>query len=601
MYKLAAVALLIGILVSPVPAQGCFFPNIGTDLTLGDDDVAQGLALGFSINFGGVAYTDICVTSNGYIWWGPTSVAGSDFTPSEAELLADLPRLCPLWGDFNPAAVGSGHVYFNAGPASGLDPAYALITWAGVHEFGGTNAVELQVRMDADDNIFVTYGANPSVSGTLTPDQLIGASPGVGALMNPVTFATRPFTTGAGTSMLWTPTAPGYTIIDNPCTPNTLPLPAAASPYGVGCYDNPITYYEDFTASTFDLGGVAGISVNGFQLIPNGVGGYVVAPASGLWFGDDGTGLANVEGATPGAAPISASINNADDAVVLVDLAAASFFNLINVPGGTGAIEANLSIDSNGRLSADPALSSDFTPTNLELVNGPQSWPLFWTDLSPNIQGGVHWDIDATTTNGYVTFHNVPEFGVPAGAAANTFQMCIQPGGLLEMRYENIVQGLQTFVGLTVGGGVTDPGSSDIYDAVGMTINIVDLGQLLVAPALSASGPPIIGSPLDLVVDDIDPSVIFGAVLLSLIQDVPGTDLGFLGMPGCNAHIDPFQNVSAGLFFPAGAPTAVTSVIATVPSFQGLEFYSQAGLLQPGTNALNTVVSNGLLLRVSSF
>ena len=615
MYKLAATAVF-GCAVSLLPAQGCFYSNLGTDLALGDDDVAQALPLGFTFNYGGVPYTDVCVTSNGYFWMGATSVTGSDFSPTEAELLAGQPRICPLWGDLNPAAVGSGQVYFNAVPAAGGAPAYALITWAGVFEFGTTNPIEMQVRLEDNDSLFVTYGGNPSVSGTLTPTQIIGASPGNAAVANPVILAPRPVTSTsdtfyeiitagafayAATSMQWVPTVPGYTIIDNSCTANTLPSRALASSYGSGCYDNPITYYEDFLASTFDMGGVAGTSVGGFLMIPNGVGSYVIGPGTGVWFGDDGTGAANTEGAVPGVAPISASILNADDAVYTIDLASQGFINLMLVPGGTGIIETSLTIDSNGRMSVDPGLPSDFTPTPMELVSGPQSWAVFWADLSPNIQGGVHWDVDPTTTSGYVTYHNVPDFGAAAGAPSNTFQVAIQPGGLIELRYENITQGGQAMVGLSVGGGASDPGSSDIYDAAGGVVNVVDLGQASVAPALDALGPPIIGTPLDLVVSQIDPSVVFGAVLLSLIQDVPGTDLGFLGMPGCSAHIDPFQNTSAGLFFPVGASSVTNPLIASLPAFQGLEFYAQAGLLQPGINALGTVMTNGLLLHVSAF
>ncbi|MEC7583524.1 MAG: hypothetical protein VYE77_04340 [Planctomycetota bacterium] len=615
MYKLAAAAVF-GSVMSLLPAQGCFYSNLGTNLGLGDDDVAQGLALGFTFNYGGVPYTDICVTSNGYFWLGATSVTGSDFSPTEAELLAGQPRICPLWGDFNPSAVGSGQVYFNAVPASGGQPAYALITWAGVYEFGTTNAVEMQVRLEDNDNVFVTYGTNPSLSGTLTPTQIIGASPGNAAAANPIILAPRPVTSTsdtfyeliaagsflyAGTSMQWAPTVPGYTIIDSGCTPNTLPSQAEASTYGTGCYDNPVTYYEDFVASTFDMGGVAGASVGGFVMIPNGVGSYVVGPGTGLWFGDDGTGAANTEGAVPGVAPISASILNADDAVITIDLASIGFVNLMLVPGGQSLIETSLTVDSNGRMSVDPGLASDFTPTPQELVSGPQSWAAFWSDLSPNIQGGVHWDVDPTTTSGYVTFHDVPDFGAAAGAPANTFQMAIQPGGLIEMRYATITQGLQTMVGLSIGGGAADPGSSDIYDAASGVVNVVDLGALSVAPTLEALAAPIIGSPLDLVVSQIDPSVVFGAVLLSLIQDIPGTDLGFLGMPGCNAYIDPFQNSSAGLFFPLGAPSVTLPLVPSVPAFQDLEFYGQAGLYLPNANALNTVMTNGLLLRISAF
>ena len=378
------------------------------------------------------------------------------------------------------------------------------------------------------------------------------------------------------------------------------PAPVAlANAYGVGCYDNAITYYEDFLASTFDMAGDQVTNVSGgYQLIPNGVGGYVTAPGTGLWYGDDGTGAANIEGAALDAPPISASILAADDAVATIDLAAIAFTNLVNVPGGNGGIETSLSVDSNGRASVDPSLGTDFSPTAAELCNGPQSWAAFWSDLSPNIQGGVHWDVDAGSTAGYLTFSNVPDFGAAAGIPGNNIQMAIFPGGLIDQRFGTVVQGLGTLVGLSVGVGVTDPGSSDIYDSATGVVNITDLGAFSAAPTLGASQRPIEGQNLDFIVGTIDSTVIFGAILASFVQDIPGTDLGFLGMPGCSAHIDPFVNSSLGLFFPAGA-NSVTQPFATPvpPGFLGLEFYCQAGLLQPGANAQSVVVTNGLQVR----
>ena len=90
-------ALLGALLPASLLAQGpCFDTNIGTDLLLGDDDVAQGLSLGFTFNYAGVAYTQICVCSNGYIWMGPTSVGGGDYSPTDAELRSQAPRICPM-------------------------------------------------------------------------------------------------------------------------------------------------------------------------------------------------------------------------------------------------------------------------------------------------------------------------------------------------------------------------------------------------------------------------------------------------------------------------------------------------------------------------
>jgi len=357
-------------------------------------------------------------------------------------------------------------------------------------------------------------------------------------------------------------------------------IPALSDQYGAGCYDNSITYYEEFPALAFDMAGVPGVSVRSFQMVPNGGGGYMIGPGSDLWFGDDGTGLASTEGATPGAPPLSASILNVDDGVTTIDLAAAGFTHLVDVPGSHGGVETSLTIDSNGSISVDPGLQSDFTPSVAELLGGPQRFAPFWSDLSPNIQGSIHWDIDATTGNGYVTFLDVPDFGLPPGAPGNSFQIAFLPAGVIDVRYEDVFQSLPTLTGVSVGNGAPDPGPSDIYDAVSMLVNTVDLGAYQVSPKLFTNIRPVVGTgPLDLILDDLDANIIFGAILASATQDIPGTDLGFLGMPGCNAHIDPLVNDSLGLLFPAGAVSVTQTFAATIPpGFSGLTFFLQAGL-----------------------
>ena len=378
------------------------------------------------------------------------------------------------------------------------------------------------------------------------------------------------------------------------------PVTAANSRYGGGCYDTSIAYYEEFAPLTFDMGGTPATSTRDFVMTPNGVGGYVIGPGSGLWFGADGTGLNNVEGATPGSPPVSASILNVDEGVATIDLAASNFTHLTDVPGGSGGIETSLTISSNGSLSVDPGLQPDFTPSVFELLDGPQRFAPLWTDLSPNIQGSVHWDVDATTGNGYVTFHDVADFGLPPGTPGNSFQVAFLPNGVIEVRYEQVYQSLPAMVGLSMGNRATDPGPSDIFDAATMQTNTVDLGTVQVPPRLSANTAPVTGTgPIDLILEAISPNALFGAILTSGTQDLAGTDLGFLGMPGCNAHIDPFNNNSLGLLFFGSAQSVRQTFFSTVPTgLSGLTLYLQAGIYVPGSNPANAVVSNGLLLRI---
>ncbi|MEY4828976.1 MAG: hypothetical protein RLZZ562_772, partial [Planctomycetota bacterium] len=179
--KVTASLLALGV-AAAVSAQGpCFDLALGTNLALTDDSNSAALPLGFSFTYNGVTYTDICVCSNGYVWLGPVAGA-ADFSPTEAELLAQAPRICPMWTDLNPGAAGSGQVYFDASV-----PGVAKITWSGVFQWNTTNQNSMQVVLDASSSVTVTYGAC-----TTAANPIVGASPGVGSISNPVSLATRP-------------------------------------------------------------------------------------------------------------------------------------------------------------------------------------------------------------------------------------------------------------------------------------------------------------------------------------------------------------------------------------------------------------------------
>ena len=63
-------AILGSYALAQTPAP-CFESNLGTNLGLGDDQVSQGNALGFTFNGpGNTAVTAIDISSNGFIWLG---------------------------------------------------------------------------------------------------------------------------------------------------------------------------------------------------------------------------------------------------------------------------------------------------------------------------------------------------------------------------------------------------------------------------------------------------------------------------------------------------------------------------------------------------
>src|SRR5262245_15222209 len=362
---LTAGALFAPSLLAQAP---CFDLNIGTDLQMFDDDMRTGLALGFTFTYNGVGYTSVCLDSNGSIYLGGSTTAFADYTADLNSFLnSPQPRICGLWTDFNCTEPNSGQIYFNAIPAGGGNPAYALFTWAGVMEYGMSTPIDVQVRLDANNNVMVTYGASAPVGGTTNVQVLVGATPGLGAAPNPVSFSPRPVVIAqnnfhqvipspgpSGFKMQWTPTLPGYVVTSVTCAPNAFPHPASSTPIGVGC---PVgnTIYE-----LFDFNSTVDLANSNLTFLPNGSSGYLIIPAIGGSFytgpataipaGDDTTHLVNLPFTFP----------HHLGSVTQIYVGSNGFLTLGNVDPGSGC------------CSGDP----------FALTNGPPRVAAWWTDLN---------------------------------------------------------------------------------------------------------------------------------------------------------------------------------------------------------------------------
>jgi hypothetical protein len=130
----AAVAAAIAF-TSPSAAQfSCFEPSLGSSLALGDEAVAGAVLLGFTFpGPGGVAVTDVDMSSNGFVYLGrngdPGCCSGFEFL-----LLPGPPRIAPYWANLDPAATPTSGVFFNAFAATATSPARAVVTWLDVRE-----------------------------------------------------------------------------------------------------------------------------------------------------------------------------------------------------------------------------------------------------------------------------------------------------------------------------------------------------------------------------------------------------------------------------------------------------------------------------------
>jgi hypothetical protein len=347
---------------------------------------------------------------------------------------------------------------------------------------------------------------------------------------------------------------------------------ATASTYGQGCggiaqYQS---WYENFPAQTFDLGGTATTTRSILHVAT--ATGYVVVPGTGQWF-----------------TPTSAALPLANDSVSGPHALGFTFAmpNAAPTPSVWVADDGYLWLQAGG--------IADFTPAVNELLTqGARMAPL-WLSMNPS--GGIHFDLDPLGNVAYVTWLNVPATG--AAGAAITMQVALFANGDFEFRYgpETVSTAGNTFAlaGVSTGGGVLDPGNRDVSATLPFT-----LGPDLQVPnvAHAASARPVLGSTIQLQTTNAPAAAIVGLTFLSVTKIDPGIDLTALGMPGCRLY----QNLDVALTTPLAAgsgsqPFPIPSSLALI----GFLVATQAGVLHPPANALGLLSSNGVELRLDAF
>lgn len=342
---------------------------------------------------------------------------------------------------------------------------------------------------------------------------------------------------------------------------------ATAVPYGSGCgaVTNYASYYEEYAATGFDMGGTPG---NEFAFNHTYAGtGYVVLPSGSAWF-----------------TPVNPDLGLNDDQVS----AAQSLGFTLPLPGGGQTND--VWICSNGYIWLASNALADYTPSvNEFLTDSPRLAPL-WTDLRPGSGGGsgtIHFDTDPTNGVAYVTFLAVDQY--PGGGASTTMQVALYSSGNIEYRY-----GTETFsslgtgnqlVGMTPGNGALDPGGTDISTS----LPIFTQPDLVVADMSLSSGRPVEGTTINATIDNLPTSSIFGVLALSSGQVVPGIQ----PVPGLGSCVQLVASIDPVYFTPTGS-THVMPLAIPSGAFTGQTIYAQAIVLAPGFNPASVASSNGI-------
>jgi V8-like Glu-specific endopeptidase len=351
-------------------------------------------------------------------------------------------------------------------------------------------------------------------------------------------------------------------------TLNTLvPIQAAVTSTGAGCYTRRASFAQTFAANTFDLDGTATVA-NTIEFVPTGPG-YTVQQGSSAWF-----------------APVAADLGLGNDALATVTLPFAFAF-----PGGS----TNLAkVSSNGFVWLNgTSTDADATPSPLDLVNNPARFAPLWMDLNPAAGGSVHFDVDPSGNAVYVTWLAVRAAAAPTGGA-NSAQLVLHADGRAEFRYLAVAgQTVLCVTGWSPGVGLF-PSVVDLSAALPLVTGI-DLNPL----TWSAVGRPITGTTQTVNLGSIsNPASSIGLSLIGWSAQPAPLDLAVVGAGGCSLYV---QVAVIEPFLVAGSVTPWSLPIPANPSLAGVEVFTQGGLLQNGVNALGLLTANSVKLTIGVF
>ncbi len=162
-------------------ADASFRPNLGTRITLADDDTLSA-AIPFAFPFYGRGQTAAFVNSDGNITFGRGDTATDQ--RGLGRLLAGAPRVAPFFADLDPSA--GGGVFMASGPDA------LTVTWCSVRGFDSTSTVTTQASLLPDGSVEVKFASVSLGAG------IVAVSPGATSSFVPVDLrATGPTAGGA--------------------------------------------------------------------------------------------------------------------------------------------------------------------------------------------------------------------------------------------------------------------------------------------------------------------------------------------------------------------------------------------------------------------
>lgn len=536
-----------------------FDTDLGAALGVTGDDSMTNVTLGFAFPFpDGTSHSSVDIDSNGRIV--PAGLDTSDFSESVGELLAQATSICAYWDDLTP----SGDIFFRT------DASVAVITWVDTVRFFGSVNFTVQCQLYPNGRIVFCYDDRIDPGN----DALVAISAGNGAT-DPGAADLRRDTAG-GTSIYQQFAAGEFNLTDGCvsftpdgmggyCISDTLPtLPPPNIPGTVARLGKPCDATLDFQ--------------------PDGTGGYNVSKIPAMWIDD--TALSPVELAAGGLL--------GDDALTPV-LALGHGF-----PGPNGTTWTDIRIDNNAVIhdGAGSEISGDFSASSSDLRSADAKIAVFWCDLSSQ-NGSLRMATDAAQT--VITWDAVPQF---AETNALTFQAVLNADGSFQLNYRETStfdtstgSGDNVLVGVSQGGGATDPGEISYADYPFMTAGDATIYSFFdgptelpsVQPRIYSTATPELGGTLELTVEGISTVGISKTILFGFSN--PNIPLDAIGGFGCTLLS---SNEVPVLLSPVSGLDTYSLALPLNPGFVGLlNLHFQAAYIAPETN-LGIVLTEGL-------
>jgi hypothetical protein len=619
MHRILASVCALTAFAAVATAQTCFTPTGGATVApsliqfTGADPVADEgrtppLAMGLTFPMAGVAtpLTHCVIETNGVMYLagpsGPTGLPGNYVYGSLASLrgaTGSSPRIAPFWRDIQNMPTGwditaesvPGVSYtvrwLNTTNYAAISPARSFSA-----TLFATGEIEFSYDVFTISTTFVGVSAGNAVGATTTPPSNFAVGANTGALA----LAWESFGTAAswdlsGKTIRFVPNGLGGYTQSMTCGP----IPASHTAYGAGCYTISDSYYSlaaDAVAANATLSGFAlnYLPTSSSYLITATVGTFVPPSAS--------------------AVPVFATPTDDGEAVVTPSLA-------LPTPQGP---QGTLRVHSNGLISWGAAAqtfpgTNNYTPTAAGFLGAANPGIWFWHDFNESEPGSgriVREEIGGVL---YITWNGVENYASPEVINPSTVQAQINLAtgqvSILHFIVNNnasSIYGSATLSGWSPGGASADGGSQTIAASLPYLVPSVNLSPVALTAAPAPVSTPAAGTTVTYThtgVPEAAPGsgVYLGLTILSVGQDLAGTDLSFLGAPGCKLHVASLDATFS--FLGVGSTQTTTFAIpAGVPG--GFTLYAQgAAIIAPnslpnGQNSLGVALSNAIASQIQA-